>query len=110
MESFQIRDKLIKQLDSALATLRKHGIEWAQAEYEYRKLKSQLILQLREEGYPVTIIPDVVKGLDDVAELDLKRNIAKIVYTSNNEAIMIKKLELKSIENEIQREWGNTND
>ena len=107
MESWQLRDKLINQLDIALSTLRQNGLEWAEAEYEYRKLKSKEILRLKDEGYPVTVILDVVKGLDEVAELDLARNKAKVVYQANNEAINVKKLELRSIENEMSREWNN---
>lgn len=106
MESWEIRDKLIRQLDSALATLRKNGIEWAEAEYEYRKLKTKEILRLKDEGYPATLIIDIVRGLGEVPELDFKRNSAKVVYSANAEAINVKKLELKSIENDISREWG----
>lgn len=107
MESWQLRDKLISQLDNALSTLRKNGIEWVEAEYEYRKLKTKEILRLKDEGYPATLILDIVKGLDEVSELDFKRNSAKVVYNANSEAINVKKLELKSIENDINREWGN---
>lgn len=95
------------QLDYALATCRQNGIEWAEAERKYRIAKSKEELRLRSEGVPVTLIPDIVKGLPEVADLDFARNVKLIVYKANTEAILVKKLELKTLEAELEREFSN---
>lgn len=107
MELWQERDNIINQLDTALSTLRKNGLEYAECEKAYRIAKTKEILRLRDEGYPVTLIQDIVKGLEDIAELDFKRKCADVVYKANGEAINVKKKELESIENELKREWSN---
>lgn len=95
-----------KQLDSALSTLRENGIKWAEAERNYRTLKSQRILELNSKAYPKTLITDIVKGMEDVAELDFQRNVAEVIYKANQEAINVKKLEMRTIESEMEIEYG----
>lgn len=95
------------QLDYALATCRQNGIKWAEAERLYRVAKSKEELRLRAEGVPVTLIPDIVKGLEEVADLDFNRNVALVTYKANVEAMLVKKLELKTMEAELEREYGS---
>lgn len=97
------------QLDRALSTCRENGIKWAEAERAYRIAKSKEELRLRSEGVPVTLIPDIVKGIEEVADLDFERNVALVVYKANTEAVLVKKLELKTLEAELERELGNVN-
>ncbi len=96
-----------RQLNEALATLRTNGIDYCEAERLYQMEKSKQTMRLKSEGYPITLIPQVVKGLENVAELDYIRNKAEVVYKANLEAINIKKLELRVLEAQIEREWGN---
>lgn len=96
------------QLDSALQTFRANGIEKADAEREYRKLKSKKILEYKQAGYPVTLIIDIVRGLDDVAELAFQRDVADSVYNANKEAINVKKIELKHLHNVYEMEWSQS--
>ena len=93
------------QLDQALGSWRANGLAWAEAEREYRKLKSKEILRLNAEGLPKTLILDIVKGLDEVADADFKRNAALVVYKANGEAINVKKAEFKALEAELEREY-----
>lgn len=99
-------EQIKNQLDKALSTCRENGLRWAEAERSYRIRKSQEELRLRSEGVPVTLIPDIVKGLEDVAQLDFERNCALVVYKANQEAINVKKLELKTMESELEREYA----
>ena len=101
-------EKVKEQLDQALSTWRENGIKWAEAEREYRILKSKEELRLRAENMPVTLIPDIVKGLPEVADLDFNRSACLVVYKANEEAIKVKKLELKTLEAELEREYGKT--
>ena len=98
-----------KQLDRALSTCRENGIKWAEAERNYRIAKSKEELRLRAEGVPVTLIPDIVKGLEEVANLDFERNVRLVTYKANVEAMLVKKLELKTMEAELERELSNDN-
>lgn len=98
-----------KQLDRALSTCRENGIKWAEAERNYRIAKSKEELRLRADGVPVTLIPDIVKGLEEVANLDFERNVRLVTYKANVEAMLVKKLELKTMEAELEREIGNVN-
>jgi len=100
-------EKIKNQLDKALSSCRENGIKWAEAERQYRILKSKEELRLRAEGVPVTLIPDIVKGLEEVADLDFNRNVALVTYKANVEAMLVKKLELKTMESELEREYGN---
>lgn len=95
-----------RQLNEALSTFRQNGIKYCEAEREYQMAKSKEIMRLKSEGYPITLIPQIVKGLESVAELDFKRNAAEVVYKANQEAINIKKLQLRVKEGEIDREYG----
>lgn len=67
-----------RQLDEALKTLRQNGIAKAQAEKEYKEMVSKESLRLRDEGMPVTLIDKVIK------------------------------LQIRVIESQISREWGNS--
>lgn len=95
-----------RQLNQALSTLRENGLKYCEAERQYQMAKSKEIMRLKSEGYPITLIPQVVKGLENVANLDFERNKLEVVYKANQEAINIKKLELRVKEGEIEREYG----
>lgn len=93
-------------LEQALRTLKANGIAAAEAERDYRIAKSKAILSLKAKGYPVTLIPDIVKGLSDVAELDLKRHIAEVTYRANLEAININKKKSDDLRMIFEKEWS----
>lgn len=106
MALWQEVDICKRQLDQALSTLKENGIKWAIAEREYRMLKSEKILELNSKGYSKTLITDIVKGMEDVAKLDFERNVADVIYKANQEAINVKKLEMRTIESEMEIEYG----
>ena len=95
-----------RQLDASIRQLRKNGTEFAEAEKFYKILLRTESLKLRDEGVPVTLIDKVVYGIPSVAEARFKRDVAKVVYEANMEAIQSTKLQMRLIENQIQREWG----
>lgn len=94
-----------KDLDKSMKLLRKHGAEYAQAEHEYQVIKSQTVLVMKSNGCSVTEINLSIKGQPQVAEAMLKRDVAKVTYEANQEHINVKKLDLRIIENQIEREW-----
>lgn len=110
MELWQELITIERQLNDALATLRKNGIDYCEANRLYQMEKAKTIMKLKSDGIPITLIPQMVKGLENVAELDYQRNKAEVIYKANVEAINIKKLELRVLEEQIEREWGNAKD
>ena len=94
-------------LDVALREIGKRGAEYANAEAEYRSALATKILELREEGLPVTITPDVARGTHHIAMLKLDRDCKEAMYKAALEAINTYKLKIRILEAQLQREWGN---
>lgn len=93
-------------LDVAVRELRSRGSAFAQAERDYRVALAKAVIDERSNGTPVTIISDVCRGKPEIAKLRFERDCAEVVYKSAMEAINSLKLQLRLIENQIQREWG----
>lgn len=79
--------QIINQLNSCIRSLtlgntnlKTLGLNKAQTEKDYRVKKAQEILKLKSEKYPVTLIMELVKGNEEVAELRLQRDIAQSSY------------------------------
>ena len=95
-----------EQLDASIKQLRKNGTEYAKNERDYKVLLRTECLRLREEGMAIGLIELTVYGIPSVAEARFKRDVAKVVYDANQEAIQSIKLQMRLIESQIQREWG----
>lgn len=98
------------QLDMSIKMLRKNGGEYAKAERDYKILLRVECLKLRDAGMPVGIIEKICYGIPAVAEKRFQRDIAESVYKANQEAINTLKLEMRLIESQIQREWGQADE
>lgn len=108
MELYEELQVKSSQLDQALKTLRLNGIALAEAEKEYKEMVSKEVLRLRDEGMAVTLIAQIVYGLPTVSTLRFQRDCAETVYNANQEAINVRKLQIRLIEAQINREWGGT--
>lgn len=96
----------IKELNISIKKLRETGTEYAEAERDYKITLRQEALKLRaEKGMPVTLIQQVVYGVPEVAEKRFKRDVKEAVYQANQEAINSIKLQIRVIENQLQREF-----
>ena len=95
-----------QQLDVSIKQLRKTGTEYAQAEKDYKLLLRQECLKLRDEGMAIGMIDKTCYGIPSVAEARFKRDVAEAVYKANLEAINSIKLQMRLLENQLQREWG----
>ena len=105
LQQLQLMDK---QLRNSLKQLRENGTAYAAAERDYKKTLAGECFKMRSEGYPVTLIEKTCYGVDAVADLRFKRDIAEAVYKANIEAINVLKLEMRLLEEQIEREWNNT--
>ena len=104
---FNELNQKIKELNISIQSLRKTGIEFADAEKEYKiKLREEALKLRAERGMPVTLIQQVVYGVPEVAQKRYMRDVKEAVYQANQEAINSIKLQIRVIENQLQREWG----
>lgn len=95
-----------RQLDYSIRELRKSGTAYAEAEKAYKIKLREECLRLRGQEMPVTLIDKVCYGIDEVAELRFKRDCARVVYDANRDAINAIKLEIRIINEQLSREWG----
>lgn len=95
------------QLDKSIRHLRKSGTEYATAERDYKILLRTECLKLRDEGMAVGMIDKTCYGIPAVAEKRFQRDIAKTIYTANQEAINSLKLQIRIINDQLSREWGH---
>lgn len=96
------------QLDMSIRVLKQNGTALAEAEKNYKLLLRSECLKLRDEGMAVGMIDKVCYGIPSVAEARFKRDVAEAVYKANQEAINSLKLQMRLIESQLSREWGNT--
>lgn len=104
---FELQNKT-KQLEISIKQLRASGTEYATAERDYKVLLRQECLKLRDEGMAIGMIDKTCYGIPSVAEARFKRDVAETVYRANLEAINSIKLQMRILENQLQREWGAT--
>lgn len=82
------------------------GKELSEAERDYKISLRQNALSLRDDGMAATLINLTVYGVPEVAELRQRRDFAQSRYEVSKEKIMALKLNIRVLENIIEREWG----
>lgn len=107
MDLITERETKAKQLDKAILELRQNGSTYAQAEKDYKILLRIECLKLRDEGMAIGMIDKTCYGIPSVADARYKRDIAQTTYEANKEAVLSLKLQLRLIDNQIGREYGN---
>ena len=107
MELYNELQTKTKHLETSIKQLRKNGTEYAEAEKEYKMLLREECLKLRDEGMAIGMIDKTCYGIPSVATARFKRDVAEAVYKANIEAINSIKLQMRLIESQLQREWGN---
>ena len=106
MDLYNELQQKIKELEISIKQLRTSGTNYAQAERDYKILLRQEVLKLRDEGQAIGVITLTCYGIPSVAEARFKRDIAETIYKANLEAISTIKLQIRVLENQINREFG----
>lgn len=107
-------DQLIQMTDlnnlltSALKEYKRRGTEYAKAYANYRKLLAMELLKLKAEGMPVTIAYDIARGKEEIATAKEQEIITECLYKSCQEAINTYKLQIKILQEQINKEIGGT--
>ena len=94
-------------LTKALEQYKTRGQEYAKCYKDYRIKVAQELLQLKADGMPVTIAYDIARGKEEVANAKEKEIIAECMYKSCQEAINTYKLQIKILQEQINKEWSN---
>lgn len=109
MDLYNSLQDLIARLNNSVKMLRKYGNELAEAERDYKITLRQEALKLRtEKDMAVTLINQIVYGIPEVADKRYKRDVAECMYNTAQENINSLKLQVRILENQLQREWSNT--
>ena len=107
MELWQELSEKRIMLDKAIEQLANNGYDLAEKEKQYKIAINKKALELRADDTPVTLINTIIYGYEDIAQLRLNRDIAEVKYNSNLEYINTIKLQIRIIENQLSREFGN---
>ena len=106
MEELKKLQELNNYLTLALTEYKKRGQDYAEAYKNYRILLSQELLKLKAEGMPVTICGDLARGKEEVANAKEQEIITECLYKSCQEAILTYKLQIKILQNQIDKEYN----
>ena len=99
------RDTKLKELDVAIKSLRKTGSEYARAYTDYRVALAKEQERKKNEGYAITLAGDISRGNPEVAKLKYKEISSEAIYFANREAINSLKLQIKILQEQINKEW-----
>jgi len=91
----------IHALNKGNAELKILGLKKAQAEKAYRVKRAEEILKLKTEKHPATLIMEIVKGNEEVAELRLQRDIAESAYHNCISSIDNLRVEIDAIKSKL---------
>lgn len=98
---------LINKLNNSVDMLSRTGTEYAKSYRDYRIELAKELVKLREDGLPVTLATDIARGKPEVAHLKYQEIANEAIYKANQESINSIKLQIKILENAIEREWNN---
>lgn len=96
-----------KMLDTSIKQLRKTGSEYAKAYTDYRVALAKELIQLKNEGYAITLAGDIARGKPDIAKLKFEEISKEAIYKANLESINAIKLEIKIIQEQVNKEYSN---
>lgn len=100
-------NRLNGELTQSIKMLRQSGNAYAKAERDYQIAKAQTVLRMKDSGSPMTEINLSIKGQPEVSQKLFDRDVAKVMYESNQEHINTVKLQLRLIDNQMAREWNS---
>lgn len=94
-------ERCISALSRGNTQMKTLGLEKARTERDYKVKQAQEILKLKADKYPATLIMELVKGNEEVAELRLQRDIAESSYFVGLEAMNNLRLEIEIIRSKL---------
>ena len=105
MELLQAINETRELLKKASEQFKQRGQARAKAIRDYNIALATRMIQLKDEGCPATTQKYLAKGTPEVAELEMKMNIADADYDSLKEAIMIYKKDIDFMTKQLELEY-----
>lgn len=97
--------ELMERAERGVEDMRETGCQYALNRQKYEQAKAARTLEERAKGTPVTLIPSVVQGYEDVSDARMLKDCSEALYAAAKEAVNVFKLKARIIENQIGREW-----
>lgn len=104
---FSEMESLRRRLDPYVEEFRRSGTAFAEADRAYHVAKTTEALRLKAEGMSATLIAQVIKGMPDVADARFEMIRAQELHRADLEGIQSTKLQVKTVNDQISREWSN---
>lgn len=99
-------NKLEQELNLSLNTLHKNGVEYAEKNRLYKMELAKEMLNLRDEKIQASLIKDIARGSENVANAEYEMLKAEVSYNSNKEFINVKKKEYNMTKEVYIKEWS----
>ena len=106
MDLYNELQEKCRLLDNSIKMLRKTGSDYAKAYTDYRVALSKELVRLKDEGYAITLAGDVARGKTEIAHLKFLEISTEAIYKANQESINVLKLQIKIIQEQINKEYG----
>lgn len=106
MDIYNELQEKCKLLDNSIRMLRKTGSDYAKAYTDYRVALAKELVKLKDEGYAITLAGDIARGKPDIAHLKFLEISNEAIYKANMESINVLKLEIKILQEQINKEYG----
>ena len=100
-------ERKLKILDASVKELSKTGKEYASAYTNYRVALAKELVKLKDEGYAITLAGDIARGKPEIAKLKFEEIAKEAVYKANQETINVYKLQIKIIQEQINKEYSS---
>lgn len=106
MDLYNELQEKCRLLDNSIRMLRKTGSDYAKAYSDYRVALAKELVKLKDEGYAITLAGDIARGKPDIAHLKFLEISNEAIYKANMESINVLKLEIKILQEQINKEYG----
>lgn len=98
----------LEDLDRVNATAVKYGRDMVIAEARYYSAKAEEAFSLKQDGYAVTFIEMVIKGVPRVSSALTEYHMAQIEYENARDCVNVLKKKLTALCDQYQREWSQS--
>lgn len=106
-DTIQSLDEAMDKTAECIDDMYTLGAKRAESERAYRIAKQQrMLFERNHNGTPVTILNDVVKGYEDIANLKYNLDCAISEYDANYEAVLFWKKRIEVYRDILRREWS----
>lgn len=101
-------EKCLADLDEVNAVALKFGRDMVLAEAKYYSVKAEEAFSLKKDGYAVTFIEMVIKGVPKVSNALTEYHMSQIEYENARDCVNVLKKKLTALCDQYQREWSQS--